>query len=126
MQGKNKDKSDSKGSSPVDAAPIAAPAELKPPGYSLRLSVAARAKSFVQQQFSKAVAGRDTETDGMKLLKNICKDLSRPDAITQLLGVLRGSDGAEVSTFEFLSSGAVQQLRHYLLGPPPQICNMPA
>lgn len=122
VQNKSRDKSDSKGSSPVDPAPImAASAELKPPGYSLRQSIAVRAKKLVQQQFSKSVAGRDTDTEGMKLLKDICKDLSRPTAITELLGVLKGTDGAEVSTFEFLSSGAVQQLRQYLLGQPIQI-----
>ena len=116
MQGKGKDKGgDSKGSSPVDPAPVAAMAELRSPGLSLKQAIATRAQRMVKKQFGRA-AGRDAETAGMKLLREICGDLGKQGSIARLLGELKEGEGAGVSTFEFLSSGAVQQLRAYLLG----------
>ncbi len=116
LQGKGKDKgSESKGSSPVDPAPVAAAAELRTPSLSVRQATAIRAQRLVKQQFGKAV-GRDAETEGMKLLREICGNLGKQGAIARLLGVLKEGEGAGVSTFEFLSSGAVKQLRTYLLG----------
>ena len=90
-------------------------AELRSPGLSLRQATASRAQRLVKKHFGKA-AGRDAETNGMKLLREICGDLSKQGAIARLLEELK--EGAGVSTFEFLSSGAVQQLRVYLLGEP--------
>lgn len=92
-------------------------AELRSPGLSLRQATASRAQRLVKKHFGKA-AGRDAETNGMKLLREICGDLSKQGAIARLLEELKEGEGAGVSTFEFLSSGAVQQLRVYLLGEP--------
>lgn len=100
----------------MDPAPIAALNELKAPGTTLRQATATRAQRLVHQQFGKGSAGREAETEGMKLLRAVCSNLSKADSIARLLEVLGEGEDAGVSTFEFLNSGAVQQLRRYLLG----------
>ena len=77
----------------------------------------------VQDTQAKTVAQRviedgteKIETEGVKLLKSLSKNLNEPGNITQILKALQDKDGGEVSTFEFLKSGTVQDLRHYLTG----------
>ena len=123
MQGKDKGKEvkegDKKGASPPEPSPIAAAIPPRTPGGpTLRQAAAIRAQRFISQYFGTTVGGQGHETEGLKLLKEICSDLGAPGAVERLLNVLRQDAGAEVSTFEFLSSGAVKQLRQYLLGMP--------
>ena len=121
MQGKDKGKEvkegDKKGASPPELSPIAAAIPPRTPGGpTLRQAAAIRAQRFISQYFGTAVGGQGHETEGLKLLKEICSNLGASGALERLLDVLRQDTGAEVSTFEFLSSGAVKQLRAYLLG----------
>ncbi len=98
LQNKGKDKGDSKGSSPVPPAPIAAPTPPTTPGQTLRLAAAARAQKFLKAQFGASSAGRGAQTEGAKLLREICGDLGQAGAVARLLEVLRENGGAEVST----------------------------
>ena len=52
----------------------------------------------------------------MKQLSSICSDLTAPGKVQELLGLLQDQDSANISTFEFLTSGAVHQLRDFLAG----------
>jgi len=128
LQNKGKDKGDPKGSSLTAPASVAAPTPPATPGQTLRLAAASRAQKFLKAQFGSAGGGRGAQTEGAALLREICGDLGRSGAVARLLDVLRENGGAEVSTFEFLSSGAVQSLRKYLLGESarpvhlPQVC----
>lgn len=103
------------GSSPDDPAPIQAPPSKPPTSVSLRQSCAVRAQQFISK-YHAGSGGLSLETDGVRLLRDLCKDLDKPDAIGSILKALREKDGGEVSTFEFLKSGTVQELRKYLLG----------
>ena len=116
MQGKSKEKGSSKNSSPVEPAPIAALAEHRAPALTLRQAMATRAQRLVVKQFGRVSAGKGAETVGMKLLRSVCADLSQAGSVDKLLEVLGEEEEGAVSTFEFLNSGAVQQLKHYLLG----------
>lgn len=50
----------------------------------------------------------------MKQLRELCSRLSKEGAIASLLAAMQ-SDSA-ISSFEFLNSGTVHQLKDYLLG----------
>lgn len=50
------------------------------------------------------------------MLREVCSNLGSQGTIARLLALLAEDGGSGVSTFEFLNSGAVQQLRSYLLG----------
>lgn len=52
----------------------------------------------------------------MRQLRQIGVDLGRKGAVRELLAALQDQGPAAISTFEFLSSGAVKQLRAYLQG----------
>ena len=116
-EGKSRDAKMKGESPPEPAAPIASSTPPKTPGGpSLKQATAGRAQRFVTQYFNTASGGLGLETEGVKLLRDICQDLDKPGALTRLLEVLHSSQSGDVSTFEFLSSGAVKQLRTYLLG----------
>lgn len=59
-----------------------------------------------------------SETEGMRLLRNICSSLGAEGSVKRLLDALE-AEGSEISTYEFLSSGCVKQLKSYLIGMPP-------
>lgn len=46
----------------------------------------------------------------------MCERLSEKGKVQELLSMLQGTAGCSVSTFEFLSSGAVARLKAYLTG----------
>lgn len=48
--------------------------------------------------------------------RQVCERLGDPGAVKQLLSIIQGTDSVSVSTFEFLSSGAVGRLKAYLTG----------
>lgn len=52
----------------------------------------------------------------MRKLRGIGADLGREGAVKELLAALQDQGPNSISTFEFLSSGAVRQLRSYLQG----------
>lgn len=54
------------------------------------------------------------ETEGARLLRDICARLPDPDAIPALFEALAGTGNASVSTFELLSSGCLRALKAYL------------
>lgn len=57
------------------------------------------------------------ETEGARLLRDICARLPDPAAVTALLEALaEGSGPAAITTFELLSSGTVAALKRYLQG----------
>ena len=71
----------------------------------------------MQANFSSEQSGRKSETEGVRKLKQLCSELtSRPDAVKDLLAALQDEGADKISTYEFLSSGAVQELRAYLQG----------
>ena len=59
-------------------------------------------------------AGCDTE--GVRLLREISGRLPDPAAVKALLHALAGTGAAAISTFELLSSGAIEKLATYLHG----------
>ena len=52
----------------------------------------------------------------MRQLSSICEDLASSGKVQQLLSLLQDQESANISTFEFLTSGAVHQLREFLAG----------
>lgn len=71
----------------------------------------------MQANFAKEQSGGATETEGVRKLKQICAELpSRPGAVKDLLAALQDEGPDKISTYEFLSSGAVSELRKYLQG----------
>ncbi|KAK9798991.1 hypothetical protein WJX73_009807 [Symbiochloris irregularis] len=115
------------GSSPPAGAsppPPAAPSPSREPALppktplppSLRDTAALRARSFKEQYFSGANQKSAEDTDDARKLREVCERLRDPGAVKQLLNIIQGSDSVSVSTFEFLSSGAVGQLKAYLTG----------
>ena len=53
----------------------------------------------------------------MRKLKQICAELAcRPEAVEDLLAALQDEGSEKISTYEFLSSGAVRELKAYLHG----------
>lgn len=57
------------------------------------------------------------ETEGARLLRDICARLPDPSAVTALLEALsEGSGPSAITTFELLSSGCVAALKRYLQG----------
>lgn len=118
--GVQKSASKKPGSPPEEPAPIQhpipEPVPKVPTTNTLRQSCAIRARRFISSHFATSSGGPSLETEGVILLKGLCKNLNKPDAIGQILQALKATDGGEVSTFEFLKSGTVQELRKYLLG----------
>jgi hypothetical protein len=71
----------------------------------------------MQANFAEEQSGGATETEGVRKLKQICAELpSRPGAVKDLLAALQDEGPDKISTYEFLSSGAVSELRAYLQG----------
>ncbi len=71
----------------------------------------------LQANFASEQSGGATETEGVKKLKQICAELSSlPGAVKDLLAALQDESSEKISTYEFLSSGAVQGLKAYLQG----------
>lgn len=71
----------------------------------------------MQVNFAKEQSGGATETEGVRKLKQICAELpSRPGAVKDLLAALQDEEPDKISTYEFLSSGAVSELSAYLQG----------
>jgi hypothetical protein len=52
----------------------------------------------------------------MRKLRELSADLSKEGAVKELLATLQDSSPSNISTFEFLSSGAIKQLKNYLQG----------
>lgn len=90
-------------------------ASLRQPGSTgLKEALAARAKRFKATYYSEAAGKLTLETDSLKLLRKLCKNLAKdPANLQQLFEVI--SNGS-VSMFELLNSGAVKQLITYLTG----------
>jgi hypothetical protein len=71
----------------------------------------------MQVNFAQEQSGGATETEGVRKLKHICTELpSRPGAVKDLLAALQDEEPDKISTYEFLSSGAVSELSAYLQG----------
>lgn len=71
----------------------------------------------MQVNFASEQSGGATETDGVKRLRQICAELpGQEGAVKDLLAALQDDSSEKISTYEFLSSGAVQGLRAYLQG----------
>ncbi len=104
---------------PVTAQPAGAASisSAVPAGAELRAAAAARAQLFKATYFTDA-AGRPVtcETEGIQQLRVLCEQLDAPEAVSKLLNMLSGTNGSSISTFEFLSSGAVQRLLQHLQG----------
>ncbi len=76
---------------------------------------------YVQVNFASEQSGGATETEGVKKLRQICAELpGRAGAVKDLLAALQDESSEKISTYEFLSSGAVQGLRAYLQGKHPR------
>ena len=72
---------------------------------------------YVQINFASEQSGGATDTEGVKRLRQICAELpGRAGAVKDLLAALQDESADKISTYEFLSSGAVQGLRAYLQG----------
>ncbi len=110
----------SPGLSPPPPAP-AAPAPPPKTPVTVRAAAARRAHNFQQAYFSTSAG---VETDGTRLLKGVSGKLDQPGAAQELLDILSDRESANISTFEFLSSGCVEQLQAFLLGAPnpPDMC----
>ncbi len=102
----------------TDAPSAAAPSPTtKPnPSQTLQVATAQRAQRFQKQYFSGANSSSGAQTDGMRRLSSICSELTTPGKVQELLSLLQDQDTANISTFEFLTSGAVHQLRDFLAG----------
>ena len=97
-------------------SPPPPPAPSPPPPktpITVRAAAARRAHKFQQAYFSTSAG---VETDGTRLLKGVSVKLEQPGAAQELLNILSDRESANISTFEFLSSGCVEQLKAYLLG----------
>lgn len=103
------------GSPGVSPPPPAPPAPSPPPKtpITVRAAAARRAHKFQQTYFSTSAG---VETDGTRLLKGVSGRLDQPGAAQELLDILSDRESANISTFEFLSSGCVEQLEAFLLG----------
>ena len=117
----NKDpKSAADSSSPAaDAAPSGAPGSPTPkhnPAQALQTATAQRAQCFHKQYFSASSSSSGAQTDGMRQLSSICSQLATPGKVQELLSLLQDQETANISTFEFLTSGAVHQLQEFLTG----------
>ena len=102
-----------------DAPALAAPSSPTPkpsPTQTLQTATAQRAQRFQKQYFSGSSSCSGAQTDGMRQLSSICSQLASPGKVQELLSMLQDQETANISTFEFLTSGAVQQLREYLVG----------
>ena len=102
--------------SPGQSPPLPAPPAPSPPPktpITVRAAAARRAHQFQQTYFSTSAG---VETDGTRLLKGVSGKLDQPGAAKELLDILSDRESANISTFEFLSSGCVEQLEAYLLG----------
>ena len=101
----------------TDTPSAAANAAPKPnPSQSLQVATAQRAQRFQKKHFSGNSSSSGVQTDGMRQLSSICSDLTAPGKVQELLSLLQDQDSANISTFEFLTSGAVHQLRDFLAG----------
>lgn len=102
----------------ADTCPVAAPTSSHKPtrGQSLQVATAQRAQSFQKQYFSGSNSSSGAQTEGMRQLSSICSELTTPGKVQELLSLLQDQDTANISTFEFLTSGAVHQLRQFLAG----------
>ena len=89
---------------------------VKPAMLSLKEATAVRAQRFVSTHFGASRRQRSLEMEGLRNLKAVCARLGSPGATAELFTLLQDGASANVSTFEFLSSGAVDQLRAFLLG----------
>ena len=77
----------------------------------------ADARLVRQEHFALEHSGSASETEGMRQLRQHGAVLGAEGGVRALLGALQDSEGAgAISTFEFLSSGVVKQLRAYLQG----------
>lgn len=90
-------------------APKAAPAKL-----SLKEALALRAGEFKQVHYATG-CNSALETEGLVLIRSLCQRL--PQADHQLLSTLfEALSGNNISVFELLNSGAVQNLLSFILG----------
>lgn len=99
-------------------SPPPPPAPSPPPPktpITVRAAAARRAHNFQQAYFSTSAG---VETDGTRLLKGVSGKLQQPGAAQELLNILSDRESANISTFEFLSSGCAEQLKAFLLGEP--------
>ena len=99
-------------SSPAPSSPTPKPS----PTQTLQTATAQRAQRFQKQYFSGSSSCSGAQTDGMRQLSSICSQLASPGKVQELLTLLQDQETANISTFEFLTSGAVHQLRDYLAG----------
>ncbi|KAL3152604.1 hypothetical protein ABBQ32_001622 [Trebouxia sp. C0010 RCD-2024] len=100
---------------PSSAAP-ASPTPKPSPAQALQTATAQRAQRFQKQYFSGSSSCSGAQTEGMRQLTSICSQLASPGKVQELLSLLQDQETANISTFEFLTSGAVHQLREYLAG----------
>ena len=101
----------------AEASASAAPTSPKPtPAQALQTATAQRAQRFQKQYFSSSSSCSGAQTDGLRQLRSICSQLASPGKVQELLSLLQDQEIANISTFEFLTSGAVHQLREYLAG----------
>lgn len=101
----------------ADTPSAAAGASPKPnPSQTLQVATAQRAQRFQKKYFGGNSSSSGVQTDGMRQLSSICSDLTAPGKVQELLSLLQDQDSANISTFEFLTSGAVHQLRDFLAG----------
>ena len=120
----NKDKEETKANkeskaasdAPTPEKEAASPVHKPSATQSLQAATAQRAQSFLKQYFNSASSSSGAQTDGMRQLSSICEDLSTSGKVQQLLSLLQDQESANISTFEFLTSGAVHQLRDFLAG----------
>ena len=117
----NKDTKSAADSAPqaADATPSTAPGSPTPkpdPAQALRTATAQRAQRFQKQYFTGGSSSSGAQTDGMRQLSSICSQLATPGKVQELLSLLQDQETANISTFEFLTSGAVHQLREFLAG----------
>ena len=102
---------------PASAAPSSPTPTPKPsPTQALQAATAQRAQRFQKQYFDGSSSCLGAQTDGMRQLRSICSQLASPGKVQELLSLLQDQETANISTFEFLTSGAVHQLREYLAG----------
>ena len=100
---------------PTSASP-SSPTPKPSPTQALQTATAQRAQRFQKQYFTGSSSCSGAQTDGMRQLSSICSQLASPGKVQELLSLLQDQESANISTFEFLTSGAVHQLREYLAG----------
>jgi len=102
---------------PTAAAPLRSNSQPPPPA-ELRKAVTAWAARFKKSFFTDAgITSDNLDTPGLQAMRRACGALAsrEPGCISRLLQILESSSSS-VSTFEFLTSGAVTALRKYLTG----------